>query len=223
MRGWTLVTGAAKGLGEAICHELVRKGESVVIHYCSSQKKAEELAKQLSCELIQGDFSTENSTAIFIQEYLRRFPNTKNLVNNVGNYTIASGLDTSIAEWKLLHQINFFTALELMQVLSPSIKSLGGSVVNIGVTGILSVPADVYSTAYTSTKLALWMATKSFAKEGLRANMVSPGYLENAIDLPKNLKGIKLEEAARLVSFLLDERSQSITGQNIEIAQGLRL
>lgn len=233
---WTLVTGAAKGLGSAICMELAKKLKPVVIHYRRSQLEAELLREKClklgsNAEIIQGDFSSEQSLNQFIENYLSRFTITKNLINNVGNYEIDSALNTSIAVWKKLYQSNFFSPLKLIQELMPSITVHKGVILNIGVTGVSS--ADVYATAYTSTKLSLWMATKSLAKElvgtGVRVNMVSPGYLENAVDLPSDLsslpqgRAITLEETARLVAFLLEDQNSSITGQNIEIAGGVRL
>lgn len=233
---WTLVTGAAKGLGFEICLELAKKGHSLVIHFRESKDQAEAL--KLECiklgakaEIIQGDFST--GVLEFLEEYTSRFPSTKNLINNVGNYHIGSTLDTAIDVWKDLFQTNFFSPVQIMQALTPSITQLKGSIINIGVVGIQSVPADLYSPAYTASKLSLWMTTKSLAKElgskGVRVNMVSPGYLENAVDLPSNLsvlpqgKPVTLEETARLVAFLLDDENQSITGQNVEIAGAVRL
>lgn len=234
---WTLVTGAAKGLGSTICLELARRGHSVVIHYRESQSEAEDLRAQclklgVKAEIIKGDFSKEESLLAFLQEYTSRFSNTKNLINNVGNYHIAQALDTPIDLWKDLYQTNFFAPIQIIQSLMASIIQSKGSIINIGVVGIQSVPADLYSPAYTSSKLSLWMTTKSLAKElvskGVRVNMVSPGYLENAVDLPENLstlpqgRPVSLNETAKLVAFLLDD-SQSITGQNIEIAGGVRL
>ena len=235
---WTLVTGAAKGLGSQVCLELARLGHSVVIHYRSSQDSAEALKETCiklgaRAEIIQGDFSTTNSVLTFLEAYSSCFPDTKNLINNVGNYSIGTALNTPIDVWQSFYQTNFLSALQIMQALTPSIIQSRGSIINIGVTGIQSVPADLYSPAYTSSKLSLWMATKSLAKElasrGVRVNMISPGYLENAVDLPENLstlpqgRPVKLDEAARLVAFLLDDANASITGQNIEIAGAIRL
>lgn len=235
---WTLVTGAAKGLGSALCLELAKRGYSLVIHYRESRDEAEALKVEcikhgVMAEIIQGDFSTTEAVLQFLEEYTTRFPNTANLINNVGNYYIGTALNTPIDMWKDLYQTNFLSSLQIMQTLTPSIIQAKGSIINIGVTGIQSVPADIYSPAYTSSKLSLWMATKSLAKElaghGVRVNMISPGYLENAVDLPTNLsilpqgKPVTLDETAQLVAFLLDDANASITGQNIEIAGAIRL
>lgn len=111
----------------------------------------------------------------------------------------------------------------------PSILQQKGAIVNIGVSGIQHVLADVHSTAYTSAKLALWAVTKAFAKEfaskGIRVNMVSPGVLEKTVDAPALPMGRRatFAETARVVVFLLAEEKSYITGQKIEVAGGVRL
>lgn len=235
---WTLVTGSAKGLGAAICLELAAKGFPVVIQYRRSQKEAFEIAKKcrefnVEAEVIQADFSTQESTKAFIDEYLSRFPQTVNLVNNIGDFIISSPLHSSISDWRDLFQTNLFAPIQLMQALIPSIIDFKGGIINIGVAGIQNVIADTYATAYTETKLSLLMMTRSLAKEllpmGVRLNMVSPGFMENAVDLPKDFSKLpfqrpaSLAEVARVVSFLLDPKNSYITGQNIEVDGGLGL
>jgi NAD(P)-dependent dehydrogenase (short-subunit alcohol dehydrogenase family) len=59
--------------------------------------------------------------------------------------------------------------------------------------------------------------------------MVSPGYLENSIDLPKEMQQLPmgrtaaLSEVAALVCYLLSPAGKYITGQNIEVAGGVKL
>ena len=77
------------------------------------------------------------------------------------------------------------------------------------------------------------MLTKTLAKElapyKVRVNMVSPGLLENAVDLAENLPKMpmkragKLDEVAKAVAFLLDPSNEYITGQNLEVAGAARL
>lgn len=223
--GWTLVTGGAKGLGAEISRKLVQEGHKVVVHYRTSRKDAEELAASCGCELIQGDFSTADGVAQFIQDYCRRFADTHYLVNNVGNYLIKPSLATSVDDLSMLYQTNLFAPFALTQALLPGLKS----VVNIGAAGLNS-RADAYSTAYTMTKSGLLQWTRSLAKELAPSltsvNMVSPGYIEDSIDLPEHFpmsRPATRIEVAGLVAFLLDEPNRYITGQNIEVAGGVRL
>lgn len=247
---WSLVTGAAKGLGAEICRNLASKGHNLLVHYNKSRQEAERLAHEciemgVDAAIIQGDFSSIETTDNFITQlkvpinYYRlgqainenEAPRIAYLINNVGNYLVESLLSTKIEEWQHLFQTNLYAPIALINAFLPSIKKQQGAIINIGVAGITGIPADIYASSYTATKLALWFATKSFAKalacDGVRVNMVSPGMLQNSVDLncdiiPMGRPGM-LEEVARMVEFLLNRENSYITGQNIEVAGALRL
>lgn len=235
---WVLVTGAAKGLGAETCIQLAEKGISSLIHYRYSQKEAESLAalcrtKNVQAEIIQGDFSTTESTLQFVKHLQRDFPEISGLVNNVGAFLIKGPIVTDHQEWIELFQTNLHAPVLLMQHLLPAIKKHKGSIVNIGTVGVEKNAANLYATAYQASKCGLWVATKSFAKElaseGVRVNMVSPGIMENTEDfshwvdrLPME-RPASLQEVAKVVLFLLDSEQGYITGQNIEVAGGFSL
>lgn len=235
---WTLVTGGAKNLGAAICVELARQGYSIAIHYKNSVDEAYQIAEecrkfQVDAEPIQGDFSTVKSTQKFINSYLKKFPETKNLINNVGNYFLGATLNTPIEQWCALFQTNLHAPFMLVQSLLPAMEKFKGSIINIGFAGMNASRADTYATSYALTKSALLTLTKSLslelASKGMNVNMVSPGYLENAVDLPKDLTKIPMNRAAKnsevaeVVAFLLSDKARYITGQNIEVAGGVKL
>lgn len=235
---WVVVTGGARGLGAEICQHLAKLGYSLVIHYNTSRNDADKL--KAKCEslganvhTVQGDFNTKASTEKVLDEILSLNVPIRFLVNNVGNYLIQSLLDTELDDWYELFQVNVHAPFILSKGLSDVIVKQKGSIVNIGVTGLETGKADTYSAAYTITKQALFCMTKSLAKElasqGVRVNMISPGYLSNAVDLPKDLnklpmqRAVSLSEIAEMVEYLFKESGKSITGQNIEIAGGVRI
>ncbi len=235
---FTLVTGGAKNLGREICLRLAENQLNVALHYNKSDKQANLTVNEcrsfgVHAEAIHGDFSTEENIKKFIDEYMKRFPKTQNLINNVGNYLVKSALETTIDEMETLFQVNLYAPFLLMKSLIPSIREERGSIINIGVAGIDHFRAENYSTAYSMTKQNLLLLTKSLAKElatfDVAVNMISPGMLENSADAPKILKTVPMnrlgtfKEVAEVAAFLLDKKNHYITGQNIEIAGGVRL
>jgi NAD(P)-dependent dehydrogenase (short-subunit alcohol dehydrogenase family) len=217
---------------------LASKGIPILVHYNKSEAEAMDVAAKCrtkggQADIVHGDFSSNATLQQFIMSCRNRFPSIKNLINNVGNYLIKSALETSSDEWTNLFQINTYAPLALSQAFLSSIAQAQGNIINIGVVGLNAVRADVHRSAYMASKMALFMLTKSLAKElapfHVRVNMVSPGYLENAIDLPKDLgkmpmgRAAKLGEVARVVAFLLQEENSYITGQNVEIGGGINL
>ncbi len=235
---WTLITGAAKGVGAAVARKLAQAGHAVVIHYRQSEKEACDLLAALKKEgataaIIQGSFHTKEATQDFISRYLEQFYKTRYLVNNVGNYMIEPVLATPYDDLQELFQTNLFAPLLITQALASSIVQERGAIVNIGVSGLQSVKADLEACAYTMTKQALLSLTKALAKElapqGVRVNMISPGRLENSIDRYKGVASIPMkrlgscEEVAEAVRYILSHESSYTTGQNIDIAGGLGL
>jgi len=234
---WTLVTGGALRLGAEICRAAARTGRNIAIHYRNSKEQAlllqEDLLKMgVQARIVQGDFSTLGSTKQFLDRYLAHFPNTDVLINNVGNYSIGPASTTSPQELQDLLQINTIAPLMLIQGLLSSLRQNRGHIVNIGMAGMSAVHANIHATAYNLTKLSLTMLTKSLAKElapDVTVNMVSPGYLENSVDMPTDMSQIPLgrlghfQEVADAVCFFITGRKEYITGQNLEIAGGIRI
>ena len=110
----------------------------------------------------------------------------------------------------------------------------GGNIINIGYTGINSLLASKRSTAYSISKTGLYILNTSYAEalaeKKIRVNMISPGHLENSIDLPKDIKTSiplgrsgKPEDILNMVDFIISSRANYITGQNIEVAGGYML
>lgn len=232
--GWTLITGASKGLGRAIALRLAGEGHSLIIHYHQSKELATDtlnacLEKGVDAKLVQGDLSSQGS----VEQFLTQLDPVKNLINNVGHFLIQPGSETSIETWKALYQINLFAPLSLIQGCLPSIKKEKGSILNIGSVGVGVFRADAKFTAYTSSKMSLYFLTKSLAKElaptGVRVNMVSPGEMENSVSQPEDPSRLPmgrvatLSETAEAAAFLLKPENQYITGQNIEVGGALAL
>ena len=136
-------------------------------------------------------------------------------------------------------ETNFFSVFNLMQLFSKYLIKTNskGSIVNIG--SIVGQTGFSELAGYASTKSALIGLTKSFAvemaKNKIRANIVSPGFTEtsyfNKFKKKKKLynwtisripmgRWGKPKEVANLISFLLSDNSEYITGENINIDGG---
>jgi len=236
--GWTLITGAADRLGATISKILAKKGHNVLIHYRSSRDLAEAVRDvcrgfDVKAEIVQGDFSTEESTMEFIRSVKGQYPDIHNIVNNVGNIIHKSALETTTEEWMNLFQVNLHTPFLIIKECIESVKEKKGHIINIGVSGLGKCSGSYQNTAYSLTKHSLWILTRSLAKElagdQVPVNMVSPGQLEISVDLPEDTTTLPMkragttEEVARVIAFLLQNESEYITGQNIDVAGGYGL
>ena len=231
-----LITGAAKRLGKDLAIHLGKQGYFVWVHYNNSKKEAEDVLALINSsggtgELIQGDIS-QYSQAKAIAENIRLNGGDLNvLINNVGKYSTGDITQFSIQNFESIINTNLLGSYYMIQELHPLFNQEGGNIINIGYTGINSLAASKQTTAYTISKTGLYILNTSYAEaladKNIRVNMISPGHLQNSIDLPKDIKtSIPLgrtgtpKDILDLVDFIISANATYITGQNIEVAGG---
>jgi 3-oxoacyl-[acyl-carrier protein] reductase len=233
---YIIVTGGSKNIGKEVSLLLAKSGCDVAIHYKDGIDQADALQKEIrslgvNCEIVFGDFSSEEGLEAFVSLAKAKLKSIKGLVNNAGFYKVGALQETSFHELKHIFQVNLFSAFYLIQSFVKELIIEEGSIVNLGMCGLISKMADDYATAFQMSKLSLLMLTKSFAKslakDKIKVNMVSPGYTETSIDLPKNYDSLPMKRAAANIEIaegvLFFLNHPYITGQNLEIAGGVRL
>lgn len=233
---WALITGGAKGLGRDITLSLASKGYNVCIHYNKSYFDALETQKKciqmgVKAEIIQGDFTTDESIDKFMVEYLKKIPDTYILINNVGNYFESNLQDIDKGQWQDVFQTNLNAPFAIIQKLIPDLKKNHGIVINMGVVGLDGLKISKKAPAYFIAKTALMHLTKAFAKElypfRVKVNMVSLGYLNDSYWQPSERPHfnytIRSDDVIDVIQFLIKEKNYTITGQNIEIGSFMGL
>lgn len=234
---YILVTGAANNIGREISLLLAEKGYNIVIHYRESEVSAISLKEEIERKyrvksvLAYGDFSSKKGIDTFISSVRQKVERLKGIVNSASIYKKGSLIDTSYVEFEEMTQVNLTAPFYLVNSFLKDLLVEDSVIINLGICGLLSKMADTYAPAYQMTKLSFLMLTKSYAlslaKNKIRVNMVSPGYSETSVDLPVSLDVIPLKrlclnkEIAETVLFLIEHKY--ITGQNIEVAGGMRL
>ena len=233
-----VVTGGARRLGRHLCTALAARGYDVVILYRDSEADARSLEQQILATGQRAraravDVGVERQVAEVFAEIAREEGHVDLLVNNVGNYNPQHVTRLDPAVWDATLATNLsgayyccFHALPLM----PS----GGSIINIGMAGLEGIRANVHGTDYYVSKTGLLVLTRALAAahagRNIRVNMVSPGQLDNSIDLPPPEKigrsvplgrAGTLEDIAQAVAYLLD--ATYVTGVNVDVAGGYRL
>jgi len=231
-----LITGAAKRLGRDLAIHLGKQGFFVWIHYNNSIKEAEEVLKLINLsdgrgELIQGDISQYSQVKSIAEKIKLRGGSLNVLINNVGKYSTGEITKFSIQNFESIINTNLLGSYYMIQELHPLFNKEGGNIINIGYTGINSLAASKLATAYSISKTGLYILNTSYAvalaEKNIRVNMISPGHLQNSIDLPKDIKtSIPLgrsgtpKDILDLVDFIISTKATYITGQNIEVAGG---
>jgi len=234
-----LVTGAAKRLGKDLAIRLGSMGYFVYIHYQNSKKEADSVLKKIKDlgsdgRLIQADISKYSQVLKLADTLKKTSKNIDVLVNNVGEYHTGDLSNFPVAKFESIIQTNLLGSYYVIDSCLPLFRKSGGSIINIGYTGLLSLSAAPKTTAYTISKTGLVILTKSYAvslaEKKIRVNMISPGQLENSVDLPENIelniplgRPGKSQDITDMLEYLTGKSGEYITGQNIEVAGGFMM
>lgn len=234
-----LVTGSARRLGRALVESLARRGFTVWVHYRSSDDEARQVANAIEAaggraHLVGGDIGQASDVERMVAEVRARSGRLDLLVNNVGQYPTGSLLDLRPAHFADTLQTNLTGAYQLIHHSLPLFPAEGGCIVNIGYSGIEALGSSPMNTAYTISKTGLLVLTRSYAEllgpRNIRVNMVSPGQLDNSVDIPEDFaehvplgRPGSVRDIVQAVQFLVGDEASYITGQNLEVAGGYML
>ena len=230
-----LVTGASRGIGEAIARELSAEGFKVYINYNKSRDEAFALADEIGGIAVRADVSDLNQVRAMYDE----IGDVNVLVCNAGISEYGLFSEISPEKWRNIFAVNVDGVYNCVQCALPSmIKNKSGSIITVSsVWGIHGASCEA---AYSATKAAVIGLTKALAKElgpsGIRVNCIAPGVIETDMlsgfseaDKLSLCEGTPLcrlgkpSDVASIAAFLAGEKAGFITGQVIGVDGGFAL
>lgn len=242
-----IVTGAARGIGEAIAIKLAENGANVAFTYVSdsSAGKAAALEQKLIALGVKakayqsnaGDFA---ACETFVNDVVKEFGTVDVCVNNAGISKDNLLLRMTAEQWDEVMDINLKSVFNMTkQVIRPMMKAKKGSIINM--SSIIGIRGNGGQSSYAASKAGIIGFTKSIAHElgsrNIRCNAIAPGfvetdmthYLKDGAGAEEFLKKIplgrfgKAEEIADTTLFLASDMSSYITGQVISACGGLNI
>jgi 3-oxoacyl-[acyl-carrier protein] reductase len=240
-----IVTGAARGIGEAIAIKLAEQGAHVAFTYVSesSASKAADLEEKIKA--MGGKAKAYRSNAgnfaeceTFVNDVLKEFGAVDVCVNNAGISKDNLLLRMSAEQWDDVMNVNLKSVFNMTkQVIRPMMKAKRGSIINM--SSIIGMRGNAGQTSYAASKAGIIGFTKSVALElgsrNIRCNAIAPGFVET--DMTQYLKEgeaakafldkIPLgrfgssEEIANTTLYLASDLSSYVTGQVISVCGGL--
>ena len=234
-----LVTGASRGIGQAIAIELAKNGFDIGVNYYSNSEGANETVKKIkalgrNAVALHADVGNRNDIQAMVEKFTNQFNTVFGLVNNAGVYNRISFEELSLETWENTLRTNLTGAFMLTKELLPHIIP-GGRIVNI--SSILAHTGSNYGADYATSKAGLIGFTKSLARElakkKILVNAIAPGAIETRIlagDSPERRKKREqeipigrvgyVEEIAVGVALLFSEKATFLTGEVININGG---
>jgi 3alpha(or 20beta)-hydroxysteroid dehydrogenase len=235
-----IVTGAARGQGEAISRRFAAEGARVVLgDVLDTEGKtvADELGE--AARYVHHDVTDESSWDETVRTAVSEFGLLNVLINNAGIIRWGTVAELSLQDYMAVITVNQIGCFLGMKAVIPAMREAGGgSIVNTSSTaGFVGTGGLV---AYTASKFAVRGMTKTAAIElgryGIRVNSVHPGGIDTPMGNPGMGDGIdewfkqqrlpmsrigKPEEVASLMLFLASDESSYSTGSEFSIDGGM--
>ncbi|WP_048276209.1 3-oxoacyl-ACP reductase FabG [Pseudomonas aeruginosa] len=232
-----LVTGASRGIGQAIALELGRLG-AVVIGTATSASGAEKIAETLKANGVEGaglvlDVSSDESVAATLEHIQQHLGQPLIVVNNAGITRDNLLVRMKDDEWFDVVNTNLNSLYRLSKaVLRGMTKARWGRIINIG--SVVGAMGNAGQTNYAAAKAGLEGFTRALAREvGSRAitvNAVAPGFIETqmtaAIPLTIREAGRRMnsmsqgglpQDVAETVAWFAQPSSGAVSGQVLRV------
>lgn len=237
-----LVTGASRGIGEAIAIKFAEQGANVAFTYLSSEERAKTLEEKLAsfgvkAKAFKSDAGNFEAAEQLTNDVLKEFGTIDICVNNAGISKDNLLLRMTPDQWDDVMQANLKSVYNLTkQVIKPMMKARSGSIINL--SSIVGMKGNAGQSSYAASKAGIIGFTKSIAQEigsrNIRCNAIAPGFIETDMThylkdggaekwfekIPLQRFG-KPEEIANVALFLASDMSSYISGQVLSACGGM--
>lgn len=242
-----IVTGAARGIGEAIAVKLAENGADVAFTYVSegSADKAKAVEEKIAglgrkAKAYRSNAGKFEECESFVNDVMKEFGKIDVCVNNAGISKDNLLLRMTADQWDDVMETNLKSVFNMTkQVIKPMMKARSGSIINM--SSIIGMRGNAGQSSYAASKAGIIGFTKSVAHElgsrNIRCNAIAPGFVETDMThylkegagadaflakIPLGRFG-KSGEIADTTLFLASDLSSYITGQVISVCGGLNI
>ncbi|MGI9227439.1 MAG: 3-oxoacyl-ACP reductase FabG [Gammaproteobacteria bacterium] len=236
-----LITGASRGIGKAILHQLGRQGIKV-IGTATTPEGAEKIHAGLRQASMTGmglvlDVTQDDSIKALVEEVKSNYSPPSILVNNAGITKDNLLMRMKEDEWQDVINTNLSSIYRISKsCLRDMMKARYGRIINI--TSVVALSGNAGQANYSAAKAGMIGFTKSLAQEvatrGITVNAIAPGFIDTDMtgELSEDQQSALLsqipmgrmgspQDIANAVSFLISEGAAYITGETININGGL--
>ena len=239
-----LITGGSRGIGKSIAKKFSSEGATVVIT-SKNKTKLQQTAKELgNLFFVPGDIRDDGDVQNVVKKTIEKFDRIDILVNNAGILPTLKSIDKiSENEWNETIDVNLNGTFRFTKAVIPHMKKVGGSIINISSDAGLKPFENFTADAYTASKSAIILLTKSwaleYAKNNIRVNCVCAAVVDTDmtkkfwLDTKEKRSMTEAEhplgrigtgdDVANAVSFFAQDDSSWITGTILPVDGGVSI
>lgn len=237
-----LITGASRGIGQAISLAFAEMGANIVINYVKSKDRAEILVEKIKkmnvkAIAIQADVSNFEESKKLVEEALEHFGQIDVLINNSGITKDNLMLRMKEDDFDQVINVNLKGTWNMCKHMTKHfLKNRSGSIINV--SSVVALIGNPGQANYVASKAGVIGLTKSLAKEfgprNIRVNAIAPGFIQTEMteNLGQEIKDYYLnqiplnrlgqpKDIADLCVFLASDKANYITGQVISVNGGM--
>ena len=235
-----LVTGASRGIGAAIAHELATRGMKV-IGTATTEEGAEKITQALAqfadCKGAKLDVNDAKAGEALVDAIAKESGGVHALINNAGITRDQLAMRMKDDDWDAVLDTNLKAVFRMSRaVMRTMMKQRYGRIVSI--TSVVGASGNPGQANYAAAKAGVAGMTRALARElgrrGITVNCVAPGFIETDMtaalpeDQQKALLGQiplghlgKPADIAHAVAWLVSPHAGYVTGQEIHVNGGM--
>lgn len=239
-----LITGAARGIGNAIAMKFAKEGANIAFTDLAIDENAkaaevEITALGVKCKGYASNAADFTQTEEVVKLIKEDFGTIDILVNNAGITKDSLMLRMTEAQWDAVIGVNLKSAFNFIHACLPiMLRQRKGSIINMA--SVVGVHGNTGQANYAASKAGMIALAKSIAQEmgpkGIRANAIAPGFIDTAMtqqlseDIRKEWtnkiplrRGGTTEDIANTALFLASDLSAYVSGQVIQVDGGMNM
>lgn len=237
-----LITGASRGIGQAVALEMARAGADIAVNYSGSEAAAQATVDQVKALgrkaiMVKANVADADEVAAMVESVQAEFGHIDILVNNAGITRDTLLMRMKDSDWDDVININLKGVYLVTKAVSKlMMKQRSGRIINM--SSVVGVTGNAGQANYSASKAGVIGFTKTCAKElasrGILVNAIAPGFIHTDMTdvLPDKVKEATLaaiplhrmaepKEVASVAVFLASEYASYITGQVLNVDGGM--